>query len=120
MAKTKQKQQRKRRRKRTRSKIHGTSERPRLSVYRSLNYIYAQLINDDESHTIASADSREDLDGDTDLEGKEADAYLVGLKIAERAKEEGVDKAVFDRGEYKYHGRVEALAEGARTGGLDF
>ncbi|MFB6181812.1 MAG: 50S ribosomal protein L18 [Candidatus Magasanikbacteria bacterium] len=122
MSKTSTKEQTKRRKKRTRSKIHGTEERPRLSVYRSLNYTYAQVINDDEGHTLASADSREDfdLDDEVDLENKEKQAYLVGLKVAERAQEEGVDKIVFDRGPYKYHGRIEALAEGAREGGLEF
>ncbi|PSO45161.1 MAG: 50S ribosomal protein L18 [Parcubacteria group bacterium QH_9_35_7] len=122
MSKSTTKEKEKRRKKRTRSKLHGTAERPRLSVYRSLNEIYVQLINDNESHTIVSADSREDIDKEVgeELSGKEKDAYLVGLKVAERAQEEGIEKVVFDRGAYKYHGRVKALAEGARESGLDF
>lgn len=95
----------------------GTSVRPRLSVYRSNKYIYAQLIDDFAGHTIASASSLEDeIEGDTPVDESRA----VGEQIAERAKEEGVDKVVFDRGGYKYHGRVAALADGAREGGLDF
>jgi len=108
---------RKRIHKSIREDMMGTSARPRLSVYRSNKYIYAQLIDDFEGHTLASASSLEDdVDGDTPTEESRA----VGALIAERAQEEGIDQVVFDRGGYKYHGRVAALAEGARDGGLDF
>lgn len=94
----------------------GTSVRPRLSVYRSNKYIYAQLIDDFAGHTLASASSQEDeATGETPTE----ESRSVGELLADRAKEEGIDKAVFDRSGYKYHGRVEALAEGARDGGLE-
>jgi large subunit ribosomal protein L18 len=115
----KQKEHKKKRRAhRVRARIHGTAERPRLSVHRSLKHIYVQLINDDEGHTIAAAS---DLDDEisTDATAKEI-AASVGELIAERAQEEGVEQVVFDRGPYRYHGRVAALADGAREGGLDF
>ena len=104
-----------RRRARIRRKIFGTAERPRLSVYRSNVHIYAQLIDDLEGHTLAAADSRE-------VEGAEnrTDAALkVGELIARKAVEAGIETAVFDRGGNIYHGRVAALAEGARAGGLE-
>jgi large subunit ribosomal protein L18 len=115
----KQKEHKKKRRAhRVRARIHGTAERPRLSVHRSLKHIYVQLINDDEGHTVAAAS---DLDDEisTDATAKEV-AAAVGELIAERAQEEGVEQVVFDRGPYRYHGRVAALADGAREGGLDF
>lgn len=103
---------------RVRAKISGTSERPRLNVFRSAKHIYAQIINDVKSETIVSASTL-----DKDFEGvgsnKEA-AHKVGLSIAKKAKEEGIIKVVFDRGGYLYHGRVKELAEGAREGGLEF
>lgn len=100
-----------------RETLLGTSVRPRLSVYRSNKHIYAQLIDDLEGHTLASASSLEDeVDGESPTE----ESRTVGELIAERAQEEGIDKVVFDRSGYKYHGRVEALAEGAREGGLQF
>lgn len=100
-----------------REDVMGTSVRPRLSVYRSNKYIYAQLIDDFEGHTLAAASSVEDdIEGDSPTEESRA----VGEVLAERAREEGIEKVVFDRGGYKYHGRVKALAEGAREGGLDF
>jgi len=100
-----------------REDMMGTSVRPRLSVYRSNKYIYAQLIDDFEGHTLASASSLEDeVDGDTPTD----ESREVGALLAERAQEEDIDQVVFDRGGYKYHGRVKALAEGARNGGLDF
>ncbi len=100
-----------------REDVMGTSVRPRLSVYRSNKYIYAQLIDDFEGHTLAAASSlEEDIEGDSPTEESRA----VGEALAERAQEEGIEKVVFDRGGYKYHGRVKALAEGARDGGLDF
>jgi large subunit ribosomal protein L18 len=100
-----------------REDMMGTSVRPRLSVYRSNKYIYAQLIDDFEGHTLAAASSLEDeVEGETPTD----ESREVGALIAERAQEEGIDQVVFDRGGYKYHGRVAALAEGARDGGLDF
>ena len=108
---------RERRHRRVRGKISGTAERPRLSVARSNKRIYAQLIDDERGHTIAAAGSHEAA-----LRGlsKGAAAGEVGKLLAERAKEAGVGRVVFDRGGYKYHGRVKALAEGAREGGLEF
>lgn len=100
-----------------RENMFGSSVRPRLSVYRSNKYIYAQLIDDLEGRTLTSASSlADDVDGDTPMEESRA----VGELIAERAQEDGIEKAVFDRSGYKYHGRIRALAEGAREGGLDF
>ena len=105
---------REKRRKRVRRKVVGTAERPRLSVYRSNVNIYAQLIDDDAAHTLAAADSRE-VSG---AENRKDAARKVGELIASKAKEAGVEVAVFDRGGNKYHGRIAALAEGAREGGL--
>ncbi len=102
---------------RVRAKIHGTGERPRLSVFRSNNNIYAQLINDLDGHTLAAASSLEDgVSGGNPTEVGKA----VGQRLAEKAKEAGVETAVFDRNGYRYHGRVKALADGAREGGLKF
>lgn len=103
-----------RRRARIRRKIFGTAERPRLSVYRSNVHIYAQLIDDLEGRTLAAADSREigEAENRTDA------ARKVGELIARKADDAGIETAVFDRGGNKYHGRVAALAEGARAGGL--
>lgn len=103
-------------RRRIRAKVSGTAERPRLAVFRSNKYIYAQLIDDAAGHTLAAASSRE---SDVTATGVEA-GKAVGQKLAERAKEAGVETVVFDRGGYRYHGRVQALAEGAREGGLRF
>lgn len=116
MAKPKSKQERRRRVHRgIRKTIHGTPVRPRLSVYRSNKYIYAQLIDDIEGHTLVAASSlEEDIAGDEPMDESRA----VGEALAERALEEGIKKAVFDRSGYRYHGRVRALAEGAREGGL--
>jgi len=107
---------------RVRKRVRGTPERPRLSVYKSLRYIYAQVIDDERGETLAQANSadaavREQLGGAT--AGKAA-AKLVGELVASRAKERGVEKVVFDRGGYVYHGRVQALAEAAREKGLHF
>lgn len=102
------------RRKRVRRKISGTAERPRLSVYRSNIHIYAQLINDDEGRTLAAADSREV----GDAENRKDAARKVGELIAKKASDAGVEAVVFDRGGNRYHGRIAALAEGAREGGL--
>ncbi len=102
--------QRERRKNRTRTIIRGTTERPRLSVFRSNTRISAQLIDDTAGKTLVSVHDKKNV-------GK---AEVVGVKIAEGAKKAGVTKAVFDRGAYKYHGNVKAVAEGARKGGLDF
>lgn len=121
MGKKSRNQQRMRRHARIRRKLHGTAERPRLNIYRSLENIYAQVINDDEGVTIVSASTidRELAPTMADKNGMEA-AKMVGLAVAQRAKEAGVNKVVFDRGGFLYHGRVQALAEGAREGGLEF
>ncbi len=95
--------------------------RPRLSVFRSSAQIYAQIIDDERGHTIAAASSMEKSMREALKTGANVEAArLVGKELAERAKKAGVDKVVFDRGAYMYHGRVKALAEGAREGGLDF
>ena len=100
---------------RIRKKIHGTAECPRLSVFRSNKGIYCQLIDDDQGQTLASAASS------TEMEGNKTDiAKSVGLQIAEKAKAIKIDSVVFDRAGYLYHGRVKALADGAREGGLQF
>jgi len=103
-------------RRRIRKTVSGTAERPRLSVYRSNKEIYAQVINDVDGLTIASASSRE-LKSSAP---KKDSAKEVGMKIAEKAKAAGVETVSFDRGGYLYHGRVLSLAEGAREGGLKF
>lgn len=108
---------RKRIHRRVRKKIKGTAQKPRLNVFRSNKYIYAQLIDDENGHTIASASSYEATVAN---EGVKADqAREVGKLIAERAKNAGIERALFDRGGYLYHGRVKSLAEGAREGGLN-
>ncbi len=104
---------------RIRSKVKGTPERPRLAVFRSLNHIYAQVIDDVKGHTVAAASSNEKK-GASGKGGNIAGAKEIGKLIAERAKEKGVTRVVFDRGGYLYHGRVKALAEAAREGGLEF
>ena len=108
---------RRRRHRRVRGRVTGTAERPRLYVARSNKRIYAQLIDDDRGHTLAAAGSHEAA-----LRGlsKGEAAGEVGKMLAERAKGAGVSRVVFDRGGYKYHGRVKSLADGAREGGLQF
>jgi len=106
---------------RVRTKVSGTTERPRLCVYRSLGHIYAQVIDDRSGKTLVSASSvdketKKNLKGG----GNVAAAKVIGKVIAERAKSAGVSKVVFDRGGYKYHGRVKALADAAREAGLQF
>ena len=104
--------------KRIRKQTAGTQERPRLAVFRSLNHIYAQVIDDDQGHTlVAAASTEKDLQGKG---GNVAGAKLIGKKVAERAKEKGITKVVFDRSGYQYHGRVKALADAAREAGLEF
>ncbi len=110
--------QRMKRHKRVRGKISGTPERPRLNVYRSNQNIYAQLIDDISGKTLAAASTLDkDFEGAT---GNAEAARKVGQAIAGRAKDKGIEQVVFDRGGYIYHGRVAALAEGAREGGLKF
>ena len=108
-----------RRHQRVRKNISGTSERPRLNVFRSLSNIYAQIIDDTKGVTLVSASSL-DKDFNGELGGNCEAAKAVGELIAKRAVEKGIKQVVFDRGGYVYHGRVAALAEGAREGGLDF
>ena len=115
MSTTSKPQLRLRRRRRVRAKVRGSAERPRLSVFRSNRGITAQLIDDDRGHTLAAAGSHEAAL--RDLPKGEA-AAQVGRLLAERARAAGVERVVFDRGGYKYHGRVRALADGAREGGL--
>jgi large subunit ribosomal protein L18 len=110
------------RHKRVRRKIVGTPDRPRMSVFRSLNHIYVQVIDDANGHTVAAASSldpevKSQVDGDS---AKTAVSTLVGKLLANRAVEKGVKGVVFDRGGFKYHGRTKALADAAREGGLVF
>ncbi|CUS91016.1 LSU ribosomal protein L18P [Candidatus Kryptobacter tengchongensis] len=109
-------------RKRVRAKIIGTPERPRLSVYRSLKHIYAQIIDDTKGHTLVamSSLSKEIRDEVRNAKTKTEVSRIVGLALAKKALEKGITKVVFDRNGYKYHGRVKALAEAAREGGLVF
>ena len=104
--------------KRIRARVAGTPERPRLAVFRSLNHIYAQVIDDQQGHTLVSAASTEK---DVKAKGGNVDgAKTIGKIVAERAKEKGINRVVFDRGGYLYHGRVKALADAAREAGLEF
>ena len=106
---------------RVRKKIHGTIARPRLSVYRSLNHVYVQVIDDEQGKTLAAASSLESaVKGQKNGKLKTEVAKMVGTLISERAKEKGITTIVFDRGGYLYHGRVKALAEAVREGGLVF
>lgn len=112
---------RKRRHRRVRKKISGTAERPRLNVFRSLRHIYAQIIDDDRGRTLVAASTQDPALRDQ-LAGldKTAQAKVVGQALAERAQAKSVRQVIFDRGGYKYHGRVKALADGAREGGVEF
>ncbi len=105
------------RHRRVRRRVIGSPDRPRLSVFRSNKQIYAQVIDDQQGHTVASASSIEDISSDAD---KISVAERVGAVVAKRALEHGITRVVFDRGGYKYHGRVKALADGARAEGLKF
>ncbi len=106
---------------RIRKKVIGTAERPRLSVYRSLKHIYCQIINDIEGRTLVAASTQSpDLRSQIKYGGNAAAAEIVGKKIAEEAKNKGITKVVFDKGGYKYHGRIKALAEAARKHNLNF
>jgi large subunit ribosomal protein L18 len=106
------------RRYRIRKQVSGSAERPRLSVYRSSKHIYAQIIDDARGVTLAAASSREDVPRTGP--GRLGVSTEVGKRLAARAKEKGVARVCFDRGGYLYHGRVKALADGARAGGLEF
>jgi large subunit ribosomal protein L18 len=108
---------RQKRHNRVRARVEGTTERPRLNIFRSLNHIYAQVIDDTQGHTLVAAST---LDKDVADAPKMEQAKAVGKLVAERAKSAGINRVVFDRGGYLYHGRVKELAEGAREGGLDF
>ena len=115
------KEKRKIRHLRIRKKVFGSPERPRLAVYKSLRYIYAQIIDDTKGHTLVSASSlekelRQQLKSTDNIEA----AQLVGKTIAQRALEKGIKKVVFDRGGFLYHGRIKALADSARAEGLEF
>lgn len=111
---------RKKRHKRVRKKVFGTAEKPRLNVFRSLNNIYAQIIDDNEGHTLVSASTIEpdlkEYQGKLDIEASKK----VGEKLAKKAQEKGIEEVVFDRGGYKFHGRIKALADSARENGLKF
>jgi len=121
MSKVNRRESRARRQRRVRGHLSGSGQRPRLNVYRSLMHIYAQVIDDATGHTLVSA-STIDAEVRAQMTGKKkADqAKLVGQIVAERAKAAGLKSVVFDRGGYRYHGRVKAVAEGAREGGLEF
>jgi len=112
---------RQRRHRRVRLRVAGTAQRPRLAVFRSLRHIYAQLIDDEAARTLVSASSRESaLAGELEGKDKTARAAVIGRVTAERAREAGIESVVFDRGGFRYHGRVSALAEAAREAGLQF
>lgn len=114
-----ERQRRERRHLRVRQRVAGTAERPRLVVYRSLKHIYAQLVDDDRGVALlGAADGSEGIS--IEGEGKIGRAHAVGKLLAEKAKAAGVTRVVFDRAGYQYHGRVKAVAEGAREGGLEF
>jgi large subunit ribosomal protein L18 len=115
IAETKRNEIRKRIHSRIREKVTGTGARPRLNVYRSLNHIYAQVIDDQTGQTLASASSIKLKTG-----GNVAAAKEIGKAVAEKAVEKGIKKVVFDRGGYLYHGRIKALADAAREAGLEF
>jgi large subunit ribosomal protein L18 len=110
---------RKKRHIRVRSKVIGSEERPRLCVFRSINHIYVQVIDDSKGTTLAAASSKDAVLNDKPKKKTET-ADLVGSIIAQRAKSQGINKVVFDRGGYKYHGRIKALADAARKAGLEF
>ena len=112
---------RERRRKHVRRTVHGEPDRPRLNIFRSEKHIYAQVIDDRKGHTLATASSHDPKLKDKLSSAKPLEqAKIVGEAVAQRALEAGVKKVVFDRAGYKYHGRVKSLADGARSGGLEF
>jgi large subunit ribosomal protein L18 len=121
MAKNSRNEQRKRRHRRVRGRISGTADRPRLNVYRSLENMYAQVIDDEQGHTLVSASSIDkELASQCEGKSKTEAAAIVGKAVAERAQAAGISNVVFDRGGFRYHGRVKALAEAAREAGLEF
>ncbi len=121
MAKDSRRTARLRRHARVRAKISGTASVPRLCVFRSPNHIYAQVIDDIAGHTLAAASTLDaEIKGETAGKNKTAVAELVGTLIAKKAKGKGIEKVAFDRGGFKYHGRVKALADAARQEGLKF
>lgn len=123
MKNTTSQQKRLRRRMRSRARMNGSLAIPRISVFRSLRGMYAQLIDDENSKILASVNSKVDFDKTVEIgerKGKVAIAFVLGKKLAIKAKELNITKAVFDRSGYRYHGRVQALADGAREGGLQF
>ena len=121
MASTTARLARQRRHARVRKQISGTAEQPRLCVFRSLKHIYAQIINDSEGKTLAAASDLDAAVKEKVAEKKKAEsAEIVGFLAAERALSKGIKKVVFDRGGYKYHGRIKMLAEAARKAGLEF
>ena len=106
---------------RVRAKVEGTISRPRLCVFRSLNHIYAQVIDDSQGHTLISASTLDpEMKDEVTGKARSAKAELVGSLVAKRALSKGIDQVVFDRGGYKYHGRIKALADAARREGLKF
>lgn len=111
---------RERRHRRIRAKVSGTAERPRLSIFRSNKFIYAQIIDDEKGITLVSASDAETKPAKTKSKGKLEISKTVGEEIAKRAKAKNISKVVFDRSGYLYTGRVKQIAEGARAGGLDF
>lgn len=112
---------RKVRHKRVRKKVFGTADRPRLNVFRSLNHIYVQIIDDEKGHTLVSASSLDpEIRNNVSDKTKKEVARMVGELAARRAQEKGIKKVVFDRGGYVYHGRVQEVAAGAREAGLEF
>jgi len=121
MAKSKKRLARQRRHARVRLNVTGTTVKPRLCVFRSPNHIYAQVIDDSQGHTLVSASTLDpEIRSETDGKVKTARAELVGSLVARRALSKGINQVAFDRGGYKYHGRVKALAEAARQNGLKF
>ena len=121
MAEIKTREARYRRHRRVRKKVDGTSSRPRLCVFRSLSHIYAQVIDDTQGRTLVSASTLDaEIKNDTTGKSKTDRAGMVGQLLAKRAKEKKISQVAFDRGGFKYHGRVKALADAARKGGLKF
>jgi large subunit ribosomal protein L18 len=121
MVKGRLKSARRRRHVRVRAKLAGTAGSPRLCVFRSLNHIYAQVIDDEKGHTLVTASTLDqEIKPSVNGKAKSARAGLVGDLVAKRALDKGIKQVVFDRGGYKYHGRVKALAEAARQAGLKF
>ena len=112
---------RERRHRRVRKKVFGTSARPRLNVYRSLKHIYGQVIDDNAGHTLVSASTVDhEVMAELGDKNKTEQAFLVGQVLARRARDAGISSVIFDRGGWAYHGRIKALAEGARKEGLEF